>query len=120
MYSQLFSIDPMAGISYSKYNSIKGEDGSFLDFLLHYDSYKANHDDDSWFGNLLKNELQNSLNRPQMLKALNTYNVSTLDFLSSKSYFDTRVETYKTELLKEMKKRDIPVPTTLDMPLFNS
>ncbi len=119
MDSRLFEIDPMAGISYAKYNSVKGEEGSFLDFLLQYDSYEANNDDDSWFNDLLKDELSRSVNQPQMLEALNTYNVSTLDFLSSKSYFDTQVEAYKTELLKEMQKRDIPVPTFTDMPLLD-
>jgi len=40
-----FMIDPMAASSYGLYNSLKGEEGSFVDFLLSYDSKAANDND---------------------------------------------------------------------------
>jgi hypothetical protein len=110
MQSDLFRLDPMAASSYGIYNSIKGEDGSFLDFLLNYDSKEANEEDNSWINKLLTKDNLNDITSSEVLKELNLSGFSTTDFLSRKSYFDTQVEGYKLILTQEMNKRGIPIP----------
>jgi hypothetical protein len=107
MYNNLFEIDPMAGISYGMYNSIKGEEGSFLDFLLHYDSHEANNEDNSWFSDLINKDTMSKIKSPEVLEAMNFAGINTLDFLSSKSYFDTKAEALKLQLMQEMNKRNV-------------
>lgn len=142
MNSQLFAIDPMAASSYGLYNSIKKEEGSFVDFLLSYDSKAANESDNSWLTDLITaDNLKNitspevlqtlatsgfstedifsyrgelsDITSPQVLKSLSNNALSTLDLLSSKSAFDTQVEGYKVLLKKEMELRGIPIPNKL-------
>lgn len=102
MQTNLFLVDPMAASSYGLYNSIKGDKGTFVDFLLNYDSKKANESDNSWLEKLISQENINKINSPEVLKALNLTGMSTMDFLSQKSYFDTQIEGYKQILFKEM------------------
>ncbi|WP_024955633.1 hypothetical protein [Sulfurospirillum arcachonense] len=109
MYNNFFAIDPMAATSYGMYNSVKGEEGSFVDFLLSYDSKAANENDNSWLNDLVNDETLSKIQSPEMLQALNLTGISTMDFLSQKSYFDTQAEGYKLMLKQEMLKRDIPI-----------
>ena len=110
MQTNLFLVDPMAAISYGLYNSIKGDKGSFVDFLLSYDSKKANESDNSWLDKLVSKENLSKITSPEVLKSLNLGGIGTVDFLSQKSYFDTQSEGYKAILLKEMSKRNIDIP----------
>ncbi len=114
MQTNLFTIDPMAASSYGLYNSIKGEKGSFEDFLLSYDSKKANDSDNSWLDKLVTKENLSKITSPEVLKNLNLSGVSTMDFLSKKSYFDTQAEGYKMILMKEMSKRNMEIPKGLE------
>lgn len=50
----LFSIDPMASVSYTAYKSVKKDSSNFVDFLLHYDSKSANDGDNTWLDKLTK------------------------------------------------------------------
>ena len=110
MYTNLFMLDPMAASSYGLYNSIKGDKGSFEDFLLNYDSKKANDFDNSWLDKLVNKENLSKITSPEVLKDLNLTQIHTTDFLSQKSYFNTQFEGYKQILLKEMNRRNIPIP----------
>ena len=111
MQSDLFRLDPMAASSYGIYNSIKADEGSFLDFLLNYDSKASNEEDNSWINELLTKDNINNITSSEVLKELNLDGFSTTtDFLSQKSYFDTQVEGYKLILIQEMNKRGIPIP----------
>lgn len=147
MSSHLFAIDPMAASSYGLYNSVKKEEGSFVDFLLSYDSKAANDSDNSWLSDLvsadnIKNlsspELmqalaetgfknydifsQNNLSEatsPEILKSFSNNGLSTMDLLSQKSAFDTQAEGYKQILTTEMKKRGIEVPKNLGADIYS-
>ena len=110
MQTNLFLVDPMAASSYGLYNSVKGEEGSFVDFLLSYDSKAANESDNSWLDKLVNQENLSEITSPEVLKSLNLSGTSTMDFLSQKSYFDTQAEGYKMILMKEMSKRNIDIP----------
>lgn len=109
MDNRLFQIDPYAGISYGLYNSIKGEKGSFEDFLLHYDSSGANNEDNSWLTKLVKEDTNNALNSPQVWEAMNALGVSGLDLMSSvnsSDFFDTQVGALKLQLMQAFSQRE--------------
>ena len=124
MQTKLFTIDPMAATSYGMYNAVKGEEGTFLDFLLNYDSKKANESDNSWLEELVTSDNLSQINSIEVLQELNLSEVasssvlnqfnlsgtSTMDYLSTKNYFDTQAEGYKQILINEMEKRGIEVP----------
>ena len=110
MQTNLFIIDPMAASSYGLYNSIKGNKGSFVDFLLSYDSKAANESDNSWLDKLVNKENLSKITSPEVLKNLNLSGINTMDFLSQKSYFDTQAEGNKMILMKEMNNRNIEIP----------
>lgn len=112
MQSRLFEVDPMAGVGYAMYNSVKKGEGSFEDFLLHYDSVKVNEGDDDWLTKLINEDSLFQVTSPQMLEAMNKYGVNSLDILSKSNYFDTQVESYKLQLMQEMSKRKITPPPT--------
>ena len=112
MQSRLFEVDPLAAVGYAMYNSVKKGEGSFEDFLLHYDSVKVNEGDDDWLTKLINEDSISQITSPEMLDAMNKYGVNSLDILSKSNYFDTQVATYKLQLLQEMNKRNItPLPT---------
>ena len=113
MQANLFMIDPMAASSYGIYNSLKGDKGSFVDFLLNYDSKKANDNDNSWLNKLVTKENISNITSPEVLQSLNLSGIRTNDFLFQKSYFDTQAEGYKMILLKEMNKRNIDISKEL-------
>lgn len=112
MQSRLFEVDPMAGVGYAMYNSLKKGEGSFEDFLLHYDSVKVNEGDDDWLTKLINEENLSQVTSPQMLEAMNKYGVNSLDMFAKSSYFDTQVASYKLQLMQEMNKRKITPPPT--------
>lgn len=110
MQTNLFLVDPMAASSYGLYNSIKGDKGTFVDFLLNYDSKKANESDNSWLEKLISKDNISKISSPEVLKNLNLSGMNTMDFLSQKSYFDTQADGYKQILLKEMDNRKMEIP----------
>lgn len=108
MDSRLFEMDPYAGISYGLYNSLKGDKGSFEDFLLHYDSTAANKEDSSWLTDLVKDDTNKALTSPAVWEAMNVLGVNGLDLLSTASssdFFDTQVSALKFQLLEGFSKR---------------
>ena len=109
MQTNLFIIDPMAASSYGLYNSIKKENGSFVDFLLSYDSKAANENDNTWLNDLVNKDNISKITSPEVLQSLNLSGINTMDFLSQRSYFDTQAEGNKMILMKEMTKRNIPI-----------
>ena len=111
MQSILFEIDPMAAVGYAMYNSVKKGEGSFEDFLLHYDSSKANEDNNDWLTKLISQDTLSQVVSSEMLEAMSELNINALDSLSSGNYFDTQVASYKLQLMQEMSKRKItPIP----------
>ncbi len=109
MDNRLFQIDPYAGVSYGLYNSLKGEEGSFEDFLLHYDSVGANEGDSSWLTKLIKEDTANALSSPEVLEAMNVLGINGLDLMSgvtSSDFFDTQASALKYQLLQAFSKRE--------------
>lgn len=115
MDTRLFSIDPVAGIGYGLYNALKKGEGSFEDFLLHYDSHAANEGDNSWLTKAIHEDISSALSSPQVLEAMNVLGVGELDFLTSADYFDAQVNAYKFQLLQAMQKRGKNIPANLYM-----
>jgi len=108
MDNRLFQIDPYAGISYGLYNSLKGEKGSFEDFLLHYDSTGANKEDSSWLTKLIKEDTNKALSSPEVWEAMNLLGVNGLNLASSidsSDFFDTQVSALKLQLMDAFSKR---------------
>jgi len=117
MDTRLFEIDPQAGIAYGMYNALKKNEGSFEDFLLHYDSHAVNEEDDnSWLSKLVGENMTAALSSPELMEAMGTLGIGQLDFLASADYFDTQVSAYKLQLMQEMNKRDITIPYEALMP----
>ncbi|AHJ11728.1 hypothetical protein [Sulfurospirillum multivorans] len=106
MDNRLFEIDPYAGVSYGLYNSLKGEEGSFEDFLLHYDSTGASEGDSSWLTDLINQDTLSALSSTTVLEAMNTLGVSALDFGNSTTYFDSQVYAAKMQLMQAFSQRD--------------
>jgi hypothetical protein len=112
MQTNLFLIDPMAASSYGIYNAVKGKKGTFVDFLLNYDSYEANKGKNDWLNKIVDKDTINKINSPEMLKIFTSSGLNTMDFLSQRSYFDTQVSAYKLQITQEMQKRNIKIPIT--------
>lgn len=119
MNNNLFLIDPMAAVNYGLYNSVKGEEGSYLDFLLKYDSKGANENDNSWLTDLVGEDTIANISSPEVLSSLNLAGISTSDLLSQKNYFDMQVDVYKLQLTTEMEKRGIEVPENLGVDTYS-
>lgn len=115
MDTRLFDIDPLAGIGYGMYNALKKGEGSFEDFLLHYDSHAANEGDSSWLTKVINEDISHALNSPEVLEAITTLGVGKLDFLTSADYFDAQVNAYKFQLLQAMQERGESAPANLYM-----
>jgi len=111
MDTHLFQIDPQAGIAYGMYNALKKSEGSFEDFLLHYDSHAVNEENDNrWFTKLVGEDISSALASPEVVEAMSFLGMSDLDFLATSDYFDTQVNAYKLKLMQEMNKRGITLP----------
>ncbi len=67
MQTRLFDVDPLAGIGYGMYNAIKKGEGSFEDFLLHYDSHAVNEGDNSWLTKMVGDDIAAGLSSPEVL-----------------------------------------------------
>ena len=115
MDTRLFEVDPLAGIGYGMYNALKKGEGSFEDFLLHYDSHAVNEGDNSWMTKMMGKDMASALASPEVFEAMNMLGMSQLDFLASSDYFDTQVTSYKLQLMQEMNKRGEKIPPTLYM-----
>lgn len=103
----LFSLDPMAAISYGQYNAVKKENGSFEDFLLHYDSHEANDGGSDWLSNLISQEggFNKLSSNPELLQSLD---LSKFDFssnISSSNFLTTKAEALKLQLLTQMQAK---------------
>lgn len=107
MSTRLFEIDPYAGAQYAMYASIKKEEGSFLDFLLQYDSHSVNEGDSSWLTKLITHETASSLSSPEFLQMAGFLGLSTEDIVLNTSTFDAQVNAYKLQLQLEMAKRKL-------------
>jgi len=111
MDTRLFQIDPQAGIAYGMYNALKKDEGSFEDFLLHYDSHAVNEENDnSWLTKLVDENMSAALGSPELIEAMGYVGVGQLDFLTSADYFDTQVRGHKLQLMQEMNKRNMEIP----------
>lgn len=115
MDARLFAIDPLAGIGYGMYNALKKEEGSFEDFLLHYDSHEANEGDNGWLTKIIQGDMKNALSSPEVWSAMQTLGINELDFISSSDYFETQVHAYRLTLMQEMQKRGEKVSEHLYM-----
>ena len=105
MDSRLFEVDPLAAINYGLYNAYKKGEGSFEDFLIHYDSHSVNDGDNSWLTDLVNQDTLASITSPEVLSAMDTLGLDNLNLLTNSDYFDTQVSAYKLQLLQEMSKR---------------
>jgi hypothetical protein len=108
--SILFQIDPMAASSYGLYNSLKEGEGSFIDFLLHYDSKGANEGDNSWMTKLVNKNTIEKLSSPQVAQALSQSDFDFSGLISTSDYFDTKVQMYKLQISQEMARRATTQP----------
>lgn len=106
MDSRLFEIDPYAGASYALYTSVKGEDASFEDFLLHYDSTGASEGDNAWLSRLAVEKTTQAFSTPEVWEAMRALGISGLDFGTSMTYFDSQVYAAKMQLMEAFSKRD--------------
>lgn len=106
MDSRLFEIDPYAGASYALYTSVKGEDASFEDFLLHYDSMGASEGDNSWLTKMITQDTLGLLTSSSAFETLGLLGAESLDFGTSTTYFDTQVYAAKMQLLQAFSQRD--------------
>lgn len=105
MDSRIFEIDPQAGIAYGMYNALKKEEGSFEDFLLHYNSHEANEGDNGWLTKMMQSSISQSLSSSEVMSAMSQLGVKEFDFLSSLDFFETQAYAYRQKLLQEMHKR---------------
>lgn len=115
MDTRLFTIDPYALSSYGMYNAAKKGEGDFVDFLLHYDAKGVSEGDNSWFTNVVGDDVLSKINSPEMAQMLEFANINTFDLLGSQSYFDTQVRAYKLQLQMEAAKRGVELPVSTDV-----
>lgn len=114
MDSRVFEVDPLAAINYGLYNAMKKGEGSFEDFLVHYDSHSVNEGDNSWLTNLMSEDTFASITSSEVLGAMDALSVDNLNFLTKSNFFDTQVAAYKLQLLQEMSKRGEKPSTILN------
>lgn len=98
------------GLDYAKYQAIKGDKGDYVDFLLQYDSVKAEEGDDSWMNSLFgTNDLLGSM-PPEalaMLDAKDTQNIfgATKESEGAALMVDAQVSALKMQLLEGFRQR---------------
>lgn len=105
MVNRIFEIDPLAAIQYGLYNALKKGEGSFEDFLLHYDSHSVNEGDNSWFTKLVTEDISASLGSSEVINAMSLLAIESFDVFAKANFFDTQVASYKLQVLQEMAKR---------------
>ncbi len=98
------------GLDYAKYQSIKGDKGDFVDFLLKYDSVKSEEGDDSWMSSLFGgSDLLESLS-PEALTMLDSKSTQNIfgdakDSDGAALMMDTQVSALKMQLLDGFRQR---------------
>ncbi|NOQ31334.1 MAG: hypothetical protein GQ570_09445 [Helicobacteraceae bacterium] len=96
-----------AAVDYGRYQSIKGDKGDFVDFLLSYDAMGAEDGDSSWMNKVssMNDDLLMSLSG-QASSFLGVENsVSDMSQLQNGDYFNTQVFTLKYQLMEAFKQR---------------
>ncbi len=96
------------GIDYAKYQSIKGDKGDFVDFLINYDSKASENGDESWMNSLFgSNDLLNSLPAEaySKLDSKTIQDIASQTTDNSFSAIDTEVASLKLQLLNAFKTR---------------
>lgn len=103
----LFALDPMAAISYGQYNAVKKNEGSFEDFLLHYNSYEANEGGSDWLSNLISQEggYSKLSSSPELLQSLDLSNFNFTSSLSTSDFLSTKADAYKLQVLSLMQQK---------------
>jgi len=98
------------GLDYAKYQAIKGDKGDYVDFLLQYDSVKAEDGDDSWMNSLFGgSDILNSI-PPETLAALDSKSAQSI-FGNTKEgdgaalMVDAQVSALKMQLLDGFRQR---------------
>ncbi len=101
MNSSLFALDPMASISYAQYNAVKKDEGSFEDFLLHYDSHGANNGKNDWLFKLMgkENGLQALMKNPELIGSIDLNQFDFGSKISTSNFFDSKIELLKLQAL---------------------
>jgi hypothetical protein len=101
-------------IDYGKYQALKGNKGDYVDFLLHYDSVKAEDGDSSWMNSLLGTNDLTSTMSPQALAMMGGTQADALlgssasankDSGNSTLMMDAQVSALKLQLLDAFKQR---------------
>jgi len=96
-----------AAVDYGKYQTVKGKESDFVDFLLSYDSKGAQDGDTSWLNNI------NSVNENKLMsitaqasdKLKKPLSSLSLENLQNSNYFDTQVTALKYQLMEGFKER---------------
>lgn len=103
----LFKLDPMAGISYAQYNSVKKGKGSFEDFLLNYNSLEANEGKNNWLTNLMSREggFNKLASSPELLSSLDLSSFNFSTSLSTSNFLATKADSYKLQALSMLQKK---------------
>ncbi len=102
----LFKLDPMAGISYAQYNAVKKDEGSFEDFLLHYNSYEANEGKSDWLTNLISEE--GGFSKLASSELFHTLDLSKFSFskhLNTSDFLTSKAQAYKLQALSMLQKK---------------
>lgn len=97
-------------LDYAKYQAIKGDKGDYVDFLLQYDSVKAEDGDDGWMSSLFgSDDLLDSM-PPQLWSKLDSKTTASV-FAASKSeestslLIDEQVSAMKMQLIEAFRQR---------------
>jgi len=96
-----------AAVDYGKYQTVKGKESDFVDFLLSYDSKGAQNGDTSWLNSI------NSVNEDKLMsitaqasdKLKKPLSSLSLENLQNSNYFDTQVTALKYQLMEGFKER---------------
>ena len=97
-----------AAVGYAKYQSIKGEDGTFVDFLLQYDDKAAREGGDSWMnliGGIDDNELISTIGKASAILNNGKGSFENIMQLKNGSVFNIQVTALKYKLMNGFKQR---------------
>lgn len=108
--SMLSNLGVNISLDYAKYQAIKGDKGDYVDFLLQYDSLKAEDGDDSWMNSIFgSSDLLDSM-PPELWSKLDSKATASI-FSSSKSQestsllIDEQVSAMKMQLIEAFRQR---------------
>jgi len=96
-----------AAVDYGKYQTVKGEDADFVDFLLSYDAKGAQEGDTSWLNDVSAVNQDKLMSiTGQAMDALGKTNpLTSMTNMQNSDYFDTKVSALKYQLLEAFKDR---------------